>query len=86
MDASKQIGRNTEKKSSDRGPHPLQGKGAAAPAAKGATFIDAPVSGGPHGSETGTLRIFVGGDAAAVESPKHSTNFVRRGITKCLTT
>ena len=34
---------------------------------KGATLIDAPVSGGPHGSETGTLRIFVGGDAAVVE-------------------
>ena len=35
--------------------------------AKGATLIDAPVSGGPHGSETGTLRIFIGGDAAVVE-------------------
>ena len=34
---------------------------------KGATLIDAPVSGGPHGSETGTLRIFVGGDTAVVE-------------------
>ena len=34
---------------------------------KGATLIDAPVSGGPHGSETGTLRIFVGGDAAVVK-------------------
>ncbi len=34
---------------------------------KGATLIDAPVSGGPQGSETGTLRIFVGGDAAVVE-------------------
>ena len=34
----------------------------------GSTLIDAPVSGGPHGSETGTLRIFVGGDAAAVEN------------------
>ena len=32
-----------------------------------ATLIDAPVSGGTHGSETGTLRIFVGGDAAVVE-------------------
>ena len=36
-------------------------------AEKGATLIDAPVSGGPHGSETGTLRIFVGGDAAVFE-------------------
>ena len=34
---------------------------------KGATLIDAPVSGGPHGSETGTLRIFVGGDAEVVK-------------------
>ena len=34
---------------------------------RGAALIDAPVSGGPHGSETGTLRIFVGGDAAIVE-------------------
>ena len=34
---------------------------------RGAMLIDAPVSGGPHGSETGTLRIFVGGDAAVVE-------------------
>ncbi len=34
---------------------------------RGATLIDAPVSGGPQGSETGTLRIFVGGDAGAVE-------------------
>jgi len=34
---------------------------------RGATLIDAPVSGGPQGSETGTLRIFVGGDAGTVE-------------------
>ena len=34
---------------------------------RGATLIDSPVSGGPHGSETGTLRMFVGGDAATVE-------------------
>ena len=40
---------------------------ATALAEKGATLIDAPVSGGPHGSETGTLRIFVGGDTAVVE-------------------
>ncbi len=36
-------------------------------AKNGAMLIDAPVSGGPHGSETGTLRIFVGGDAEVVE-------------------
>ena len=37
---------------------------------KGATLIDAPVSGGPQGSETGTLRMFVGGDAATVEKSR----------------
>jgi len=36
-------------------------------AEKQATLIDAPVSGGPHGAETGTLRIFVGGEYAVVE-------------------
>lgn len=36
-------------------------------AERSATLIDAPVSGGPQGSETGTLRIFVGGDADAVK-------------------
>lgn len=35
-------------------------------AQKGAALVDAPVSGGPHGSHTGTLRIFVGGDEEAV--------------------
>ena len=40
---------------------------ATALAEKGATLIDAPVSGGPNGSETGTLRIFIGGDASIVE-------------------
>ena len=34
---------------------------------RGAWLVDAPVSGGPHGSETGTLRIFVGGDDEAVK-------------------
>jgi 3-hydroxyisobutyrate dehydrogenase-like beta-hydroxyacid dehydrogenase len=35
---------------------------AAAFAAKGATLLDVPVSGGPHGIETLTLRMFAGGD------------------------
>jgi 2-hydroxy-3-oxopropionate reductase len=35
-------------------------------ATKGASLVDAPVSGGPSGSERGTLRIFVGGDESAV--------------------
>jgi 3-hydroxyisobutyrate dehydrogenase-like beta-hydroxyacid dehydrogenase len=33
---------------------------------KGAWPIDSPVSGGPHGSETGTLRMFVGGEEEVV--------------------
>jgi 3-hydroxyisobutyrate dehydrogenase-like beta-hydroxyacid dehydrogenase len=33
--------------------------------AKGAAFLDAPVSGGPGAAETGTLAIMAGGDAAA---------------------
>ncbi|MFP4057808.1 MAG: NAD(P)-dependent oxidoreductase [Candidatus Brocadiia bacterium] len=40
---------------------------AAAFAARGATLLDAPVSGGPQGSAAGTLRIFVGGDRAAYD-------------------
>jgi 3-hydroxyisobutyrate dehydrogenase-like beta-hydroxyacid dehydrogenase len=38
---------------------------AAAFAAKGATLLDVPVSGGPHGIETHTLRMFAGGDEGA---------------------
>lgn len=34
---------------------------------QGGILIDAPVSGGPHGAETGTLRMFVGGDEKIVE-------------------
>jgi 3-hydroxyisobutyrate dehydrogenase/2-hydroxy-3-oxopropionate reductase len=33
----------------------------------GATFLDAPVSGGPEGAAAGTLAIMVGGDAASFE-------------------
>lgn len=40
---------------------------AAAAAARGAAFLDAPVSGGVAGAEAATLTIMVGGDAAAVE-------------------
>lgn len=35
--------------------------------AKGVAFLDAPVSGGQAGVETGTLAIMVGGDSAALE-------------------
>lgn len=40
---------------------------AAAVAAKGAAWVDAPVSGGSEGAERGTLSIMAGGDAADVE-------------------
>ncbi|MBM3475880.1 MAG: NAD(P)-dependent oxidoreductase [Armatimonadetes bacterium] len=40
---------------------------AASLAAKGAALVDAPVSGGPGGAASGTLRIFAGGDPEAVE-------------------
>jgi 2-hydroxy-3-oxopropionate reductase len=36
--------------------------------ARGATFLDAPVSGGEIGAIDGTLSIMIGGDAAAIES------------------
>ena len=40
---------------------------ARAMAEKGASLIDAPVSGGPVGCENGTLHIFAGGDRSAVD-------------------
>ena len=40
---------------------------AAACAAKGVAFLDAPVSGGQQGAVAGTLSIMVGGDAEALE-------------------
>ena len=40
---------------------------AAAFAARGAALLDAPVSGGPGGSASGTLRMFVGGDRAVAD-------------------
>ena len=36
-------------------------------AAKGATFLDAPVSGGPAGADAGTLTVMVGGDEQTFE-------------------
>lgn len=40
---------------------------AAAAAARGIGFLDAPVSGGPEGAAAGTLTIMAGGDASAFE-------------------
>lgn len=34
---------------------------------RGASFLDAPISGGPEGARAGTLAIMVGGDAAAFQ-------------------
>jgi 3-hydroxyisobutyrate dehydrogenase len=36
-------------------------------AARGVTFVDAPVSGGTNGAESGTLSVMVGGETAAFE-------------------
>src|SRR5262249_62419647 len=40
---------------------------ARAAAAAGASFLDAPVSGGVQGAEAGTLAVMIGGDEAAVK-------------------
>jgi 3-hydroxyisobutyrate dehydrogenase-like beta-hydroxyacid dehydrogenase len=42
----------------------------AALAAKGISFLDAPVSGGQKGAVEGTLTFFIGGDAAALEKAR----------------
>lgn len=34
---------------------------------RGVSFLDAPVSGGPHGARTGTMTMVVGGDGAALD-------------------
>jgi 3-hydroxyisobutyrate dehydrogenase-like beta-hydroxyacid dehydrogenase len=47
-------------------------KCAEAAQAKGAAFLDAPVSGGMAGAENATLTIMVGGDAAAFEKAKQA--------------
>ncbi len=39
-------------------------------AARGAPFLDAPISGGPEGAEAATLTIMVGGDPAAYEKAR----------------
>jgi len=39
--------------------------------ARGVAHLDAPVSGGTHGAETGTLAIMAGGDAAAFAGAAH---------------
>ena len=54
-------------------------------AGRGAALIDAPVSGGPGGAERARLRMFVGGDAEAVERcrPILETVGGSEGLTYC---
>jgi len=54
---------------------------AAAVADRGATWVDAPVSGGSEGAERGTLSIMVGGDAADVERARPYMEAFGRTIT-----
>jgi len=54
---------------------------AAALAAKGAAFVDAPVSGGSEGAQKGTLTIMVGGEEAAFESAKPVLEAMGKTIT-----
>lgn len=48
----------------------------------GIAFVDAPVSGGSEGAVLGTLTIFVGGDAAAVERAQPVLAAMGRTITR----
>lgn len=54
---------------------------AEAAAAKGVSFLDAPVSGGQLGAENGTLTIMVGGDAAALERARPALEVYGKTIT-----
>jgi 3-hydroxyisobutyrate dehydrogenase-like beta-hydroxyacid dehydrogenase len=53
----------------------------AAAAAKGIGFLDAPVSGGQAGAETGKLTIMVGGDEAAFEGAAAVLGHYARAVT-----
>jgi 2-hydroxy-3-oxopropionate reductase len=54
---------------------------AAAAAARGATWLDAPVSGGPAGAQAGTLSIMVGGPAEALERARPVLEALGKTIT-----
>jgi 3-hydroxyisobutyrate dehydrogenase-like beta-hydroxyacid dehydrogenase len=58
-------------------------KCAAAAATVGATFLDAPVSGGPEGAAGGTLAIMVGGDLAAFEQARPVFEVIGQNIRRC---
>ncbi len=54
---------------------------AAACAARGVGFVDAPVSGGQSGAENGVLSVMCGGDAATVELVRPTLSAYARTIT-----
>jgi 3-hydroxyisobutyrate dehydrogenase/2-hydroxy-3-oxopropionate reductase len=51
--------------------------------AAGASFLDAPVSGGPVGAEAGTLSVMVGGDAAVLARVRPVLETFGNSITLC---
>jgi 3-hydroxyisobutyrate dehydrogenase-like beta-hydroxyacid dehydrogenase len=51
--------------------------------ARGAGFLDAPVSGGPAGAEAGTLTVMVGGDAEAFERAQPALRAFGQNIRLC---
>ncbi len=53
----------------------------AAAKAKGASFLDAPVSGGQSGAENGVLTVMVGGDAPAFEKAEPVIQCYARAVT-----
>ena len=52
-------------------------------AERGATLLDAPVSGGDVGARAGTLAIMVGGDLAALERVRPVLQHMGKSITHC---
>jgi 3-hydroxyisobutyrate dehydrogenase-like beta-hydroxyacid dehydrogenase len=54
---------------------------AAAAAARGASFLDAPVSGGEDGAKRGALSVMVGGDPAALERTRPLLGAYARNVT-----
>ncbi|MBI2867110.1 MAG: NAD(P)-dependent oxidoreductase [Chloroflexi bacterium] len=56
---------------------------AAAAKAKGVSFLDAPVSGGPDGSAAGTLSIMLGGDAQTFQRVKPLLDVLAKNVYHC---
>jgi len=56
---------------------------AAEAAARGASFLDAPVSGGVRGAETGALSVMVGGSEAALERARPAIEPIGQTFTYC---